>query len=462
VNGGPQAHSIPVVPARPARRYRPARRSRVVSATVTLDVALRWLLYALVPILTLGVEDNFLTEALGYDLWGGQFSLQRSGVTACDVAGLLLVGLTIPLWFARGNRFYLKVFALLGLAVAVSGVYGRIRGVSSGYALFEPSVWKTLVPLFGLTVAFSRLFEDAWERRRFLSWFCAVQFAFSVFVLGCYLVLGRGQRTYFDAEVPVFAGDMLIFLIIAYGISLFRLAARRSWRDGLYVVVFATVIMLSLRRSFMAAVFSAPLFLLGSAVLRGGTRLRSVKQSARVLLVVLLTFWLFFGYVGPWRLPGDLVAGRVRSVNLLWAESQSDSMYGSMGHTDDFLDGLETVISSPVLGKGLAVWFDLPRTSGWQDANVHAGVFKIWIKLGFLGVVCYLLLFGRGLSVLKDLKRWDDLTAVRLFVVWFALHFIIVSIYMNSIFFGYKNSFVTATYLGLCAALVWERRSAPT
>jgi len=431
-----------------------------VRPKLTLSVFLKWLYYALVPILTLGVEDSYLVEVIGYKPAFGQFPLSRSGITVSDIAGCVLLGLAIPFCFDRRSRSDLKLFALLAAAVLISGYYGLTQGASPDYTLFEPSVWKTLVPLLAFTISFNRIFRDARERDRFLSWFCTVQFAFALFALSVFLVSGWGQPTYFEATVPVFAGDMLFFLVIAYAISLFRLVNRPSWRDGLYVAVLCIVVMLSLRRTFILALLSAPLFFAAVAVASGRGARRWLRRVGLVALVMLMVGILFFGVIAPMRLTPAVVLGRMRSLDLIWALKQEGTIFGSMGHTDDFLDGLEVMMSSPILGKGLAVWFPLSRTWAWQDANVHAGILKIWIKLGLLGVIAYLLLFGRGLRLLKDIRVRDGFTGERLFAVWFSIHFIATSLYMNSKLFGYKNSFVVAIYLALCTALLAERRNA--
>ena len=413
----------------------------------------RAVLYALVPILTLAVEDGYLVEVLYYKPALGQFRLERSGATLADFAGCLLLVLVIPLMLKRRARRDIAAFSVMALAVLISGLYGLSLGASSDYSLFEPSIWKTIVPLFALTLAFSHCFQNAEDRSHFLSWFCGVQVCFALAALIASMVFGHGQPTYFGATVPIFAGSSLVLLNIAYAISLFRLATKFSWRQFAYVTVFALTIMLSLRRSFIVSLVSAPAFYFAVAFCRARSSGKYRAQAILLLLLLCCIAATFISIIGPMGLAPDLVAGRLKSVNLLWALDQSEAVFGTMGHTDDFLDGLETTMGSPLLGKGLAVWFPLPRTGRWQQANVHAGILKIWIKLGLLGVIGYLWIMGRGLRFFWGAVFRGEAGSERLFVIWFALNYILISIYMNTIFFGYKNSLAVAMYLALCTSI---------
>jgi hypothetical protein len=418
---------------------------------------LQLMMYALVPVLTFGIEDTYLTEMLGQVPAAFQFPLApSSGITLCDIGGIVLLGLAVPLMARRENRRDLKIFALFAIAILVSGLYGLIRGASSDYALFEPSVWKTLVHLVGFTIIFNRIFAVEADRERFLSWFCLLQFIFGALALADYFA-GGGHVSYFGANVPIFAGDMLIFVIIAFAICLFRLTTRITvWRlFGLGL--FMLLILMSLRRSFIIPVISAPMLLAMVFAIHKRKLIRWIPHLFILTTLFLATIWIFYSYAGAWQLPTEFVIQRIKSINPFWADSQSEQILTSMGHTDDFFDGWETAIKSPILGQGLAVWFPNPRTSSWQNANIHAGIFKIWIKLGLIGVIAYLILFSRGITFFSALRIDDACSSMRLFVVWFSLHFLIVSIYMNSILFGYKNAFVTALYLALCTNMLSER-----
>lgn len=416
------------------------------------------ILYALVPVLTVGIEDDFMTEVIGYVPQGIEWTFERSGFTVGDLSGLLLIPLVVPYGLRRCNRGLLSALLVLFLAVIASGLYGILRGPMLDRSLFEPSQWKTLIPMGALALAFSALFEDEKARRRFLSWFCLNQVVVASLALGRYLLLGSGQPTYFQSSVPIFAGDMLVFIVVAFAVSAFRLIDRPRVFDALCAAILGMTLLFSLRRTFMAPIVSVLLFWAGVNAFRPGVDLKTVWSGLRIGLVVGAMVWLFAGFVGPMMMSSDLIFGRMASLNVAWALDQVDPIYGTMGHVDDFLDGLETVIENPLLGQGLNVWFPLARTRAWQEANVHAGLFKIWIKLGVLGVAGYLLLFGRGLLVASDLNRRDALHADRLFVVWFAGHFLLLSIFMNSILFGYKNGFVVALFSAMTTSLLRERR----
>jgi len=429
------------------------------SAVITNRKILTAVLYALVPILTLGIEDEFMTDVLGYAPPIDQWILEHSGFTICDLCGLLLWPLVAHELFKPRNRAVAAIFVIFGLSVIASGVYGLLRGTSLERSFFEPSLWKTLVPMGGLTLAVTALFEEREAASRFLSWFCFNQVALAAFSLGMFLLLGEGQPTYFQTTVPIFAGDVLIFIVAAFAITAFRLMARPRIPGALQVTVLGLALMFSLRRSFMAPVISVLLCWVGVAAVRRRGDLRTIWSGARLALVVGAAAWLFVGFVGPLKLTPDLMLGRIASMNPAWAVDQADPIYGTMGHMEDFLDGLDTVRDGPLLGQGLNVWFPLQRTSSWQEANVHAGVFKIWIKLGALGVVGYLLLFGRGLLLARELKSRDSRYPDRLFVVWFSTHFLLLSIFMNSVLLGYKNGFVVAIFAGLTTTLLAERRA---
>ena len=66
---------------------------------------------------------------------------------------------------------------------------------------------------------------------------------------------------------------------------------------------------------------------------------------------------------------------RFQSVNPFWADQQTNVLLSSMGHTDDFLDGLDLVRESPILGHGLNTDLVLLRTGDWQEDNLHSTMF---------------------------------------------------------------------------------------
>jgi O-antigen ligase len=275
-----------------------------------------------------------------------------------------------------------------------------------------------------------------------------------------YFFFNQGQNSNVGRLVPIFAGDQLSFIILASYI----LSARIVIKPKLYFILaqtaFVLILILSYRRASMAAAIASIIIVVILLMIRNGkgkNLLFVFGLGSVAVLIVGLVLW------GTQRsaIESSFLFQRVLSINPIWAGQQTNILLSSMGHNDDFLDGLDLVRQSPILGKGLNTEFDLVRTGNWQTDNLHSTMFSLWVKMGLPGLVFYLFVvtfgirfFFNGLGNKKLRPVW-----LVLFVISFSAYNFIITIYSNGVFLGYKNGTCLAIYITGCYYLIKELSS---
>lgn len=298
------------------------------------------------------------------------------------------------------------------------------------------------------------------EFEKFVNWFVLVQFLYSVYVLARYFISGLGQLSYVGSIVPIFAGDQIAFLILAC----FILSAQNIVKPSLYMIVAEAVIILTLilsvRRAAMAAAAASLLLVAILLLIRNGRGKRLLYLSSLGVTILMLLgaiLWL----TQRSAIESSFIFQRFQSINPFWADKQTNVLLSSMGHTDDFLDGLDLVLQSPVLGQGLNTDLVLLRTSSWQEDNLHSTMFSLWVKMGLPGLIFYLFVATYGIRYFFNGLKSRNLSAVWLilFILAFSIFNFLTTIYTNGVFLGYKNATCLAIYMAGCFFLSKELSS---
>jgi hypothetical protein len=418
-------------------------------------------LYSLVPILTISVEDVYFLNKFSSGFKDPQYWVFSKAFVLPPIVLLMLIGIGIAVMLkpAHVNRFLLLIavvfFGALMTGILV-GVFGKIEAPK---LFFEFQYWRSLV-FFILLVFLIYKVMSIEEFDKFIDWFVLIQFLYSVYALVLYFFFHQGQFSYVSHIVPIFAGDQLAFILFAC----FILSARNAVKPGLYSViaelVMILVLFLSLRRAPMAAAVASLVLATGLLLIRNG-------KGKRILIIFSLgmAVTLILGVI-LWStqraaIESSFIFQRFQSINPFWADQQTNVYLTSMGHTDDFLDGLDLVQQSPILGKGLNTDFVLLRTSVWQKDDLHSTMFSLWVKLGLPGLIFYLLVvtygmlfFFKGLKSRKLTRVW-----LVLFVIAFSFFNFITTVYTNGVFLGYKNATCLAIYMVGCIFLSRELSS---
>jgi hypothetical protein len=301
-----------------------------------------------------------------------------------------------------------------------------------------------------------RTWKSGRDLKSFINWFILIQTIYACYVLFKYIALGKGQMTNFGRIVPVFAGDELAFLALAY----FLLSAYSLYKTKLLsvsqLVIVLLVLLLSLRRMIMAAAVGGIALNMASMFLRLGLTKKIFMYSV-FMLIFLAGFLITVSSLNS--INTEFVLYRFETISPF-----TSNKYGfdtTSGHTGDFLDGWDLIKSSPVVGKGLDSYFPLNRTANWQgDSSLHTTLFSMWVKMGLPGLVLYLFIvtygarfiFNRPTSLPQDLHWLVD------FVISFSVFNFAATIYMNGFFLGWKNAMVLALYMSICVFLTRYRR----
>ena len=418
-------------------------------------------LYGLIPILTVSIEDVYFLSQLSSGLKNPTYWLFSKAFTLPPIVILMLIGIGLALLLrpTRINRVLLLIAVLFAVALATGIIVGFFGKIEAPKLFFEFQYWRSLVFFIVLTFLIAKLMTFS-EYEEFINWFVLVQFFYSVYVLARFFIFGQGQSSYIGRIVPVFAGDQIAFIMLAC----FILSARNMVKPSLFSIiaeaVFILVLILSVRRAAMAAAAASIVLVAALLLIRNGRGKRLLFLSGlgvSALLILGALLWI----TQRSAIESSILFQRFQSINPFWADKQTNVLLSSTGHTDDFLDGIDLVLQSPILGKGLNTDFVPLRTGSWQEDTLHSTMFSLWVKMGLPGLLFYLIVVTYGIRFFfKGLKnRTLKPVWLILFIIAFSIFNFITTIYMNGVFLGYKNATCLAIYMAGCFYLLNELSS---
>jgi O-antigen ligase len=410
-------------------------------------------LYILVVILTISTEDTFLLIRLSNE--GRSFLFDDLFASIEPIFGILL--LTIVFAFLSISYPPNKVITILNSILITAILFGITIGIIRGdilyTALFEFRYWRSLVFFSALTVVMFGLWQNKENLNQFINWFVIIQALFALYSLGNYILFGNGQLTNYARRVPVFAGDELHFLVLAYFLLSVRNIKKPGWFSILQQGLIFLVLVFSLRRAILAAVIAGVLLPFGVNFFKKTTI--SFKKILSYLSISLILFGFFLLIIDATTdIEYDYIFYRFETINPFANRRYAHDT--TKGHTDDFLDGWELVKQSPIVGKGLDSYFELIRTEDWQGhSSLHSTMFSLWVKMGLPGLLFYLFVITYGLRFILSFHQslTDDQYWFSVFVFSFSAYNFLATIYTNGIFLGWKNAFCLAIYMSICIYL---------
>jgi len=415
-------------------------------------------LYSLIPILTISIEDVYFLSKLSSGLQNPAYWLFSKVFILPPVVILMVIGIGLALLMrpTRIHRILLIITVLFIIALTTGITVGLFGKIEAPKLFFEFQYWRSLVFFIVLTFLIAKLMTYS-EYDKFINWFVLVQFFYSIYVLAKFFFLGQGQLSYVDQIVPIFAGDQIAFIVLAC----FIVSARNLVKPRAFLIVaeavFILVLVLSLRRMAMAAAAASIVFTAALLLVRNGKGKKLIYLSSLAVTTALILGAILW-VTQRSAIESSFIFQRFQSVNPFWADKQTNVFLSSMGHTDDFLDGMDLVLQSPILGQGLNTDLVLLRTSRWQEDNLHSTMFSLWVKMGLPGLLFYLFITTYGIRFFfKGLKN-RDLKAVWLvlFIIAFSVFNFLTGIYTNGVFLGYKNATCLAIYMAGCFILSKE------
>jgi O-antigen ligase len=415
-------------------------------------------LYCLVPLLTVSIEDAYFLNKLSTGLNNPAYWLFSKSLPLPPIVIFMLVSIGFVLMFrpTRINPVILSITLIFLVALATGIIVGLFGKVETPKLFFEFQYWRSLVFFIVITLIMTKLMTVP-EFEKFLAWFVLVQFLYAVYALVGLYIFGQGQSSNVGKVVPIFAGDQIAFVILACFILSAQNVVKPRFFPIIAEAVLILVLVLSLRRTAMAAAAASLVLAAALLLIRNG-------KGKRILALFTLgvTGLLILGTI-IWvtqrsKIESSFVFQRFQSINPFWGDRQSNVLLSSMGHTDDFLDGLDLVLQSPILGQGLNTDLVLLRTSSWQEDNLHSTMFSLWVKMGLPGLVFYLFVSTYGIRYFFNGLKSRDLSApwLVLFTTGFSIFNFLTTVYANGVFLGYKNATCLAIYMAGCLILSKE------
>lgn len=270
-----------------------------------------------------------------------------------------------------------------------------------------------------------------------------------IYGLGRYVLFG-GLRTekYIGNvvfwETAKLSLNVFVF-VLAAGLLFFSdrpLGFREKLVYRMALILALAVIFLSSRRTSMIMAMTAGGIYLW-LLFRSGRLTKAIALTAGggilAILVVLFNYEAF----------ETKFLSRLESIKGVVSEDVEIDAGSTQGHVQELITGWETVKANPVWGVGFAWKEDSGMTGGAQVERfwVHNSVLTFWMRFGILGVITYLYLYYKILTVLWRASRRSASITPFIFFTWFVVEFLSGLFFPP--FFGYFKS--SALFFGTLA-----------
>lgn len=333
---------------------------------------------------------------------------ERAGAVF-TVAQLLLAGVlfAVALLAARpgvGFRLpgpFTMPLALLALATVLASVTGYYGGGSATDVLTPAFLLAPLVLLPILIVTAARRSGDG---RRLVRVGVALAAARTILGLAAFAFVGQIDPGLGDRSTSYEPASNWLVVVLILGLSAALLRRiRLPGRLLVFLPLALAALTLSYRRSFwIAAVLGLVLVL----VIASGQVGRRLIVPVVVVIGVGIFLALSSGVVGQLQGP---VAARLESLNPSKVAANDQDRY-RIGERKNVLAEIR---DHPLTGLGLGVdWRGrYPVTISFTDQRnyVHMGLLWFWLKLGLLGAIAYLWIFGTAITTgLRVFRRHPD------------------------------------------------------
>jgi len=283
----------------------------------------------------------------------------------------------------------LKISTLLIMgAIGTAYIYGLYQGGEHLY--FD---WRNALLGAGLAVVFGFWIQRPTALEDAIHVFAWVMGARILYLLGDYLVAGRGVTGVLPGvRTPVYDGPTLdgavLLVLLAFRFTQQKVGRARKMFWVIAGVAAVLLVLLSLRRTFWGEMA------LGIVVVA------ILQKNRRCLWALVLVPLLLFGYSDRFYL-------RAKSMNPL-AERSSYSVTNE-DHVGDVLDALDVVEEHPVLGIGLGQSYRTRRITAWKTESweVHNALLHVWVFYGLLGLIAFLSFHASLFHWLKKLQATE-------------------------------------------------------
>jgi len=193
------------------------------------------------------------------------------------------------------------------------------------------------------------------------------------------------------------------------------------------------------------------------------------SSSMSNLLIILITFLIFRTW--RWRyeimVPASIAIMIAGMIFYLWFTENSAIIFASInkdpsltGRTDIWILLIEIALRRPWLGYGYdAFWleFDGPSAevwyaASWHPPHAHNGFIDLWLTLGLVGLLLFILsfldTFSKGFIWIRYFSKTPDGFWPLIFMVFFILSNLTESALMK------QNEFFTVIYVAISYSLV--------
>ncbi len=270
-----------------------------------------------------------------------------------------------------------------------------------------------------------------------------------IYGLGRYVLFG-GIRTEKYIGNVVFWETVKLSLnvfvfVLATGFLFFPdrpLGFREKLLYRMALIMTLAVIFLSSRRTSMIMVMVA-----------GGIYLWMLFRSGRLTKAIALTFsggvLVILVVLFNYEAFETKFLSRLESIKGVISEEVEVDAGSTQGHVQELITGWEIVKANPVWGVGFAWKEDSGVAGGAQTERfwVHNSVLTFWMRFGILGVITYLYLYYKILTVLWRASRRSASITPFIFFTWFVVEFLSGLFFPP--FFGYFKS--SALFFGSLA-----------
>ena len=379
---------------------------------------LRWALYFVFAELFLNsmgyiffLESGGLKISLRISLWLIVIAVFLAKILLDVFRKKDLLGRFLSMPFLK-NILYLGFFVVFGLVLGILN-----NGFSD--AFFDFNAWLYFLLIFPVWLTLTIDADNSFKNDLVLIFVSStlflllksliLLFLFSHNFTGIISDLYYWTRSYSLGEITAMGGGLYriflqsqIFIMIAFLISSIYFPFTKERKQKRYLAVFmilsASVLILSFSRSFWLAAFFA--VIIGAAIISIKFNWKkSFYYLASVFIAVSLGFAVLFAIINL-PLPSSNVEFDIYSVseraNIRAEESAISSRWALLSSMQEKLK------SSPILGKGFGARIEyqssdprvLERTADgiYSTYAFEWGWLDIWLKIGLLGLISYLLL----------------------------------------------------------------------
>lgn len=305
--------------------------------------------------------------------------------------------------------------------------------------------WKKLAYGMMLFVILTLYLDSRWKIQQVLLVIAMVCIILDIYGLGRYVLFGGLQTEKYIGNVVFWETVKLSFnifvLVLATGMLFFSSRPLGRTEKLVYraaLVLALAVIFLSSRRTSMVMAMIAGAIYLWLLIRSGRGSKAIVIIGAGGLLVVLVVLFNYEAFETKFL-------SRLTSIKGVFSEQVEVDAGSTQGHVQELITGWETVKEYPVWGVGFS--WDASKISGAERFWVHNSLLTFWMRFGILGVITYLYIYYKILTVLWSARKRDKSIIPFVFLTWFFVEFLSGLFFPP--FFGYFKT--SALFFGTLA-----------